>query len=153
MSKHTPKKPRLLHKVCPICGTHFTTYVTTPYKREIKKRLTYYCSPDHFQCLPERDEKGPTLFVGNDLVQNKDIEASDPWCLLAFGILALAIDDYKSVLRKGKVGNDTAETRPLTSRSALEAFFRSEWAEDLALGLYSSEQMFARLHAMQRVRR
>ena len=152
MSKCTVKKPRVLRKICPICGAYFHTYFGTPNKRNMKTgrpSILYFCSPECKAASYEAVNSDAPRFFGGLNASRKDLEAMDPYKLLALSILSFAVEDYRYTVQGKKAQYDVQETREMTKPEAIEAFFGSEWAEELAMGLYSSREM---LGTLQKIR-
>ena len=161
MSGKKPPEHRTLIRECPVCGTTFRTDVNSPYKRDVetgrhparKYKREYYCGA---ACKARSySARGPGTRPGrrgdsyNQAHARLDASEIDPWRMLALSVISLAVEDYKNLLQGRRVSSIARGPALQWNIEEIEDFFGSGWAEELAQGLYSTEEMTAALLRMK----
>ena len=73
----------------------------------------------------------------------------DPRRLLALNIITFALYDYKNIMEKGKAINTARDHPGRWNAAEIEDFFRSQWAQELVMHQYSTEEMLSALNEMR----
>lgn len=134
------RPPKVMRKTCKTCGIPFFTTVEKALTRRQNGTTFYYCSPE---CRGHviMTHKDDTRFFRGFTAEEYDTGQIDPWKLLAISILSLALEDYKRVVQNKRLLGWSGSVHYLNIREEIEDFFRSGWAELLAMGSLSQEEM------------